>query len=260
MAALHDRTLLRASAAAAVGAAAYWLPAAALVSAHARRLFGVRATVAREDAVALTFDDGPHPEGTPAVLEALERLRAPATFFLAGEQVARYPTLAAEIIAAGHEAGVHCQRHRNLMRLTPCQVRDDLLRATELIAAATGRQPRYYRPPYGILTTAALTLARRLGWEIVLWRRDGHDWEAHATPTTINARILHRLTPGDIILLHDADHYSAPGSWQRTAASIDRLGIGLHERRLAVAELANREPRLDLHGEQSSHGSGKQRS
>ena len=72
-----------------------------------------------EEGVALTFDDGPHPQGTPAVLEILREARAPATFFLAGEQVARRPALAAEIVAAGHRVELHCYRHRNQLRLTP---------------------------------------------------------------------------------------------------------------------------------------------
>lgn len=215
----------------------YWLPATALISAPARRAFGVRATIAREDAVALTFDDGPHEQGTPAALAALEAAGAPATFFLAGEQVERLPALAREIVAAGHEVGVHCRRHRNSMWLAPRQVRDDLRRAAETIATSTGQQPRYYRPPYGILTTGCLAVARAAGWETILWRRDGHDWQARATAASISTRILRRLEPGDVVLLHDADHYSAPGSWQATVAAIPLLVAGLRERGLGVAPL-----------------------
>src|SRR5262249_49587317 len=145
------------------GAAAYWLPSASLVSATARRRFGVSATVEGE-AVALTFDDGPHVHGTRAVLERLERERVRATFFLAGEAVEREPTLAAELAAAGHAVGVHCHRHRNLMRLTPRQVRDDLTRASDVIESASGAPAAVYRPPYGILTTPALLHARGQGW------------------------------------------------------------------------------------------------
>lgn len=219
-------------------AAGYWLPAAAVVSGPLRRLLGVRATIERQDAVALTFDDGPHPEGTPAVLAALERAGAPATFFLVGEQVEQWPALAAEIVAAGHQVGVHCHRHRNLMRLTPTQVRNDLLHATELIASATGREPLHYRPPYGILTTPALAVARRRGWEVVLWRRDGHDWQSRATADSIVERILRRLAPGDVVLLHDADHYSAPQSWRRTTAALHPLLSALMERGLTPASLS----------------------
>jgi peptidoglycan/xylan/chitin deacetylase (PgdA/CDA1 family) len=234
----HDRPLLwAAGATTATAAAGYWLPSAALVSASARRLFGVRATIASADAVALTFDDGPHPHGTPAVLAALERVGAPATFFLAGEQVERWPGLAADIAAAGHEVAVHCHAHRNLMWLTPRRVRDDLRRAAAVITRATGRPLRYYRPPYGILTTAALSVARQMGWEVILWLRDGRDWDARETPASIAGRIARKLEPGDVVLLHDADHYSAAGSWRRAAAAIERLDTVLEERNLLVASL-----------------------
>jgi peptidoglycan/xylan/chitin deacetylase (PgdA/CDA1 family) len=231
MASVHDRRLL----AAAAVAGAYWLPSVAIVSAAARRRLGVRATIAARDACALTFDDGPHPQGTRAVLELLAAARTPATFFLAGEQVERWPALAAELVAAGHEIGVHCQRHRNLMRLTPRQVRDDLLRAADVIAAASGTEPRYYRPPYGILTAPALAFARRQQWEVVLWRCDGRDWKASAD--RIAGRILRGVEAGDVILLHDADHYSVAGSWRQTAAALDPLLEGLGQRGLLPARL-----------------------
>jgi peptidoglycan/xylan/chitin deacetylase (PgdA/CDA1 family) len=170
--------------------------------------------------VALTFDDGPHPEGTPAVLELLRDANAQATFFLAGEQVARRPQLAAEIVAAGHEIGVHCQRHRNLLRLSPQQVGDDLRRAEDVITSATGREPRLYRPPYGVLNAAALVFARRRGWTPLLWTRWGRDWERHATPASIAWRLVSGLQAGEVLLLHDADYYSAEGSWRRTVRAL----------------------------------------
>ncbi|MDX6642873.1 MAG: peptidoglycan-N-acetylglucosamine deacetylase, partial [Solirubrobacteraceae bacterium] len=157
---------------------------------------------------------------TPAVLELLREAGAQATFFLAGEQVARRPALAAEIAAAGHEIGVHCQRHRNLLRLTPRQVGDDLRRAEDVIASATGREPRLYRPPYGVLNATALAFARRRGWTPLLWTRWGRDWERHATPATIAWRLVHGLRAGDVLLLHDADYYSAEGSWRRTLRAL----------------------------------------
>jgi peptidoglycan/xylan/chitin deacetylase (PgdA/CDA1 family) len=216
----------------------YWLPSTTLVSAPARRLFGVRATVECPDAVVLTFDDGPHPEGTRAVLAALAEASAHATFFLVGEQVERHPDVAAEIVAVGHEVGLHCQRHRNLMRLTPRQVRADLDRAAEVIRDATGREVRLYRPPYGILTAPALGYARRAGWDVVLWRRDGKDWQARATADSIATKILQRLLPGDVVLLHDADHYSAPESWRDTARALPLLLGELARRELRTAPLA----------------------
>jgi peptidoglycan/xylan/chitin deacetylase (PgdA/CDA1 family) len=237
MAAPDDRRLPVAAAAALAGAAGYWLPSTALVFPPARRALGVRAHVDDRGAVALTFDDGPHPDGTPLVLELLARAGVRATFFLAGEQVERRPALAAEILAAGHETAVHCHRHRNLMRVTPRGTRDDLDRAASAIAGATGVEPRRYRPPYGILTAPALLHARRRGWETVLWRRDGRDWRADATPQSIADRLLGRARGGDVLLLHDADWYSASGSWRRTAAALELVLERLRERGLRVAPL-----------------------
>ncbi len=201
-----------------------------------RRLLGVRDSVAG-DAVGLTFDDGPHPEATPQVLELLAARGATATFFLVGEQVERRPALAAEIAATGHRVGVHCARHRNLMWLTPRQVADDLRRAEAAIAEATGAAPRLYRPPYGILTTAAVRFARRAGWEVVLWAREGHDWEAKATAASIVRGLTRRLGPGDVLLLHDADFYSAPGSWRATVAALPLLFDELAARGLGTASI-----------------------
>ncbi|HKA66652.1 MAG TPA: polysaccharide deacetylase family protein [Solirubrobacterales bacterium] len=172
------------------------------------------------DGVALTFDDGPHPQGTPRVLEILREAGAPATFFLAGEQVARRPTLVAEIAAAGHRVELHCHRHRNLLRLSTRQLLDDADRARAAIEEAGGQPISDYRPPYGIFSGAGLRAVRRRGWRPVLWSRWGRDWARRATPESIARRATAGARAGDILLLHDADYYSAPGSWARTAAAL----------------------------------------
>ncbi len=231
------RHALRTGAAAAGGVAGYSLPSTALVFAPSRRHFGVTATIPDRSAVALTFDDGPHPEGTPRVLELLRAAEAPATFFLVGEQVERFPELAREIVAAGHEVAVHCFRHVNLMRRPPGATRDDLDRTAEAIGEATGAELRRYRPPYGILTFPALQHARRRGWETVLWRRAGRDWRADATPESIASRLLGKAQGGDVLLLHDADWYAAPRSWERTAAALELVLERLEEKGLRVARL-----------------------
>jgi peptidoglycan/xylan/chitin deacetylase (PgdA/CDA1 family) len=206
---------------AAAGVATYWFPAATAV---VRSLRGPLGIVDRADGgIALTFDDGPHPEGTPAVLEVLREYGAQATFFLVGEQVARRASLAAEIPAAGHTVGTHCYRHRSLLRLTPGQVWSDLDRASTLIAEATGREPALYRPPYGVLNLAALAFARSRGWTTLLWTRDGRDWERRASADSIAGRLTRRLEPGEVLLLHDADFYAAPGSWRRSVAALPRV-------------------------------------
>jgi peptidoglycan/xylan/chitin deacetylase (PgdA/CDA1 family) len=173
-----------------------------------------------EDGVALTFDDGPHPQGTPAVLEVLRGRGATATFFLVGEQVARYPTLVAEIAAAGHAVELHCFRHRNNLRLGPRAFLEDAERASAVIEDAGGQAISDYRPPYGIFSAPTLHAVRQRGWRPVLWSRWGRDWDRSATAESIARRSSTGIAAGDIVLLHDADYYSARGSWVRTAAAL----------------------------------------
>lgn len=207
----------------ALAGAGYAVPALAGISAALRARLGVEDRTADGLGCALTFDDGPHAEGTPAVLAALAASGVKATFFLVGEQVRANPALAAEIVAAGHEIGLHCDRHRNLLRLAPAQVRHDIARAEATIAAATGRTPVLYRPPYGILNAAALRVARTCGWRVLLWSQWGRDWEASATASSIAALATGGLGPGSLLLLHDADDYGAAGSWRATAQALPEI-------------------------------------
>jgi peptidoglycan/xylan/chitin deacetylase (PgdA/CDA1 family) len=172
------------------------------------------------EGVAITFDDGPHPQGTHQVLECLREAGAPATFFLAGEQVLARPSLAAEIVAAGHRVELHCHRHRNQLRLTPGALLADAERARAAIEEATGQEICDYRPPYGIFSAAGLRAIRRRGWRPVLWSLWGRDWTRTATAESIARRATAGARDGDILLLHDADHYSAGGSWARTVAAL----------------------------------------
>jgi peptidoglycan/xylan/chitin deacetylase (PgdA/CDA1 family) len=221
-----------ASAIAEVAMAGYLLPALAFYSARLRMSLGVEARTATGAGWALTFDDGPHAQGTPEVLDVLAGRGVRATFFLVGEQVLRNPTIPAEIVAGGHQIGLHCHRHRNLLRLAPWQVREDVARAQATIEDATGVSPGLYRPPYGILNATALRLARSAGRRTLLWSDWGRDWEARATPTSIAARVTNDVQEGSILLLHDADDYSAPGSWRRTALALPRVLDILGERGL----------------------------
>ena len=225
-------------AAAAAAVALYEFPALAFALPIVRRPLGI---VDRLDSgrVALTFDDGPHRSGTPAVLRALAREGVSATFFLVGEQVVRNPGLAAEVVAAGHEVGLHCHRHRLLLRLTPREVVDDFRAAADAIGSATGRSPVLYRPPYGVFNLAALLTAHRRGWQPTLWTRWGRDWERRATPGSIVMNLCRGLGPGDILLLHDADHYATDGSWRKTVAALPRLLEALRERGLQPVALTN---------------------
>ena len=182
--------------------------------------------------VALTFDDGPHPEGTPAVLEVLARARARATFFVIGEQVQRRPALLAEIAAGGHAIELHGFHHRLQARQGPGVVREDLRRGIAAIEDATGATPSRHRPPFGIYSPAGLRAARSAGLEPLLWSRWGKDWRRLTTPGRIAGRVLNGILPGDVILLHDADFYSARHSHRRTAAALELILSELTVRKL----------------------------
>lgn len=185
---------------------------------RAARGLGIQRTVS--DGVAITFDDGPHLEGTPAVLNVLEEAGIKATFFLVGEQVERRPALAAEIAARGHVVALHAFRHRPQPALSARAVRDDMARGAAVISEATGAELTWHRPPYGLYSPAGLATARERGLKPLLWSRWGKDWRRLTTPERIAARATRDLRPGEVILLHDADFYSSKGSHERTAEAL----------------------------------------
>jgi peptidoglycan/xylan/chitin deacetylase (PgdA/CDA1 family) len=189
------------------------------------------------DRVALTFDDGPDPASTPLFLEFLASWKVQATFFLLGSQLRLSPGLGKEIVDAGHEVAVHGNEHRCLLWRSPAATYRDLATARDVIGDLTGQQPRFYRPPYGVLTGAAAAAAGRLGLRPVLWTAWGRDWEAGATPASVAATVLRRTGPGGTILLHDSDCTSAPGSWQRTLASLPEIVTTVRGKGLTLGPL-----------------------
>jgi peptidoglycan/xylan/chitin deacetylase (PgdA/CDA1 family) len=199
---------------------------------RAARGLGIQRTVA--EGVALTFDDGPHPEGTPAVLEVLDGAGIKATFFLVGEQVERRPALAAEIAGRGHLVALHGYRHRPQPVLKARAVDDDLARGVAAIEDATGAAPVWHRPPYGLYSPAGLDAVRRRGLNPILWSRWGKDWRRLTTPERIATRATRDLHPGDVILLHDADFYSSRGSHERTAEALKLIVRELERQKIGT--------------------------
>lgn len=184
--------------------------------------------------VAITFDDGPHPQGTPAVLEILARAGARATFFLIGEQVRARPALARQIVDSGHLVALHGDLHRLQLRLTAQQVAHDLRAGKETIEDATGQAPVWHRPPYGIYSPAGLAAARENGLRPLLWSRWGRDWRKFTTADRIVRRATRDLAAGDVILLHDADFYSSKNSHERTVAALPDVITHLKSRGLGT--------------------------
>jgi peptidoglycan/xylan/chitin deacetylase (PgdA/CDA1 family) len=179
------------------------------------------AEVPQPPAVAITFDDGPHPEGTPAILEILARHGATATFFVIGEQVVKRPELVRRIAAGGHAIALHGYHHRLHLRRTAADLRADFTRGAAAIEDAIGQTPKLHRPPYGIYSPVSLRIARANGLEPLLWTTWGKDWRKFTTPERIARRAVTGIQAGDVILLHDADFYSSKRSHERTAAALE---------------------------------------
>ncbi|MEU2338492.1 polysaccharide deacetylase family protein [Streptomyces sp. NPDC013172] len=177
----------------------------------------------RPDHIALTFDDGPDHLSTPHFLTLLEARRVRATFFLLGSMLSRSPGPAKDMAAAGHEIAVHGWHHRPLLLRGPRATYDDLARARDAVADVTGTPPTLFRPPYGVLTTAAHLACRRLGLTPVLWTCWGEDWRGRATPRSVRDTVLRDLRGGGTVLLHDSDCTSATGSWRTTLAALPRI-------------------------------------
>jgi peptidoglycan-N-acetylglucosamine deacetylase len=212
-------------------------PALAPVVPAAARALGLPRVLSGASGVALTFDDGPHPDGTPAVLEVLAREEVRAAFFMIGEQVQRRPALAAEVLAAGHVVALHGHRHRLQLRLGAEEVRADLRRGAAAIEDATGTGPVWHRPPFGIYSAAGLAYVRETGLRPLLWSRWGKDWRKFTTPERIAARATAHVGPGDVILLHDADFYSASNSHLRTVEALGSIISALKSRQIGTVLL-----------------------
>ena len=202
----------------------------------ARRLTPRLAGEGRPGGVALTFDDGPDPAGTPAVLATLADLGWHATFFLLASQVRRFPELARLVVDSGHEVAVHGTIHRNHLIRTPLGIRRDLSIAAREITEVTGVRPRWFRPPYGVLSAGTLWAARDLGLTPVLWTAWGKDWRA-GPPGTVVADVMRTLRDGGTVLLHDSDCTSKAGSWRSTVAAIPLLAARLRDMDLEVRSL-----------------------
>jgi peptidoglycan-N-acetylglucosamine deacetylase len=215
-------------------AAVHTAPSLIALSSIGRHLAPSLAGVGERGHVALSFDDGPDPSSTPAVLEALDELGWRATFFMLGDMVRQAPGLAAEVAAAGHEVAVHGDQHRTLLRLGPRTTHDDIRRATDTIADATGVAPEWYRPPFGTLSIGGLLAARKIGLQVVLWTAWGRDWRAEATGASVADDVLDGFVDGGTVLLHDSDCTSAPEAWRSTLDALPLLAKDFADRGLVV--------------------------
>lgn len=166
-------------------------------------LGSIRGARTTDPVVALTFDDGPDPATTPAVLDALAAFEATATFFVLLDRAESHPDLIARMSADGHDVGLHGVDHRRLTHLSRQELTQHLREGSDRLEALTGRPTTLFRPPYGSQNLRSYAAARRLGMEVVVWSDDCDDWSPHPE-ATIAARVIGSASPGSVLLLHDA--------------------------------------------------------
>jgi peptidoglycan-N-acetylglucosamine deacetylase len=180
-------------------------------------------------AIALTFDDGPNPQATPLILDALGTRGARATFFILGRHAERWPEIVRRIVEEGHAIGNHGYYHRKLHFKSPRYVRADLTLGTDTIERASAVRPTLFRAPHGFRSPWVSSIARSLGqrtvgWSLGVWDSDrpGVDVIAHRAVTGAH--------PGSILLLHDGDGYDAAGDRMQTARAVPLIVDRLLER------------------------------
>lgn len=185
--------------------------------------------------VALTFDDGPDPGATPAVLDELERLGLRATFFPLAVHAEAHPSLVQEVRRRGHQVETHGYRHAHHLAKGPRWVAADLRAACDVMGTL-GVPLTWYRPSYGQATASTLLGARREGLRPVLWSSWGREW-ATDDPAEVAGRIGRRLRPGAIVLLHDSDAFGPPAMWRTGLSALPAVAGMLAERGLQAVTL-----------------------
>jgi peptidoglycan/xylan/chitin deacetylase (PgdA/CDA1 family) len=153
--------------------------------------------------VALTFDDGPHPESRSSILETLRRFHAPATFFDVGQHIDAYPDLVRSTLAEGHAVGNHSQNHNRLDTLSARSLHREINDADLAYSRATGSHLVYLRPPGMRYNDAILLMLKRMGYVTVGYSASAADFEEDVHPRDIVTRTIKRTHNGAIILLHD---------------------------------------------------------
>jgi len=158
--------------------------------------------------VHLTFDDGPHPNATPIVLDILKSRRLKGTFFLLGENVGRYPDLVREINNQGHAVGNHGLTHASLLLKRFSWQSRQILETNKIIRETIGITPRFFRPPFGRFDRSTMKAASCHGLKTVMWDVDARDYSTSGIQAIIR-RVCRQTVPGSVVLFHDNDSTSA---------------------------------------------------
>ncbi|XXM71291.1 polysaccharide deacetylase family protein [Lysinibacillus sphaericus] len=157
--------------------------------------------VPRDRTIALTFDDGPHPSHTSALLDMLKKHGIKATFFVVGEHAEQNPDLIKRMAVEGHSLGLHHYRHISGWFLTPWGLKKQLERSNEVIRGITGEETYLYRPPWGHLNLFSLLFAKR--YRIIIWSHIFKDWKVKECRAHLSRRLKHADSDGAVYVLHD---------------------------------------------------------
>ena len=188
--------------------------------------------------VALTFDDGPHPQDTPAILDILDEAGIRATFFFVGKNARAHPDLVRRAALAGHEVGNHSDTHPWWFSLAgPGRVRREIREACRSLEDLTGRPVRFFRPPVGHKSVFLEDALHGTGLEVVTWSARPFD-TLDRSPGRILRSVVAAATPGGIILLHEGVRRS-PGEPSRTVAALPSIILGLREKGLEPVSLGS---------------------
>jgi peptidoglycan/xylan/chitin deacetylase (PgdA/CDA1 family) len=189
-----------------------------------------------ERTVALTFDDGPWPENTKAILSVLRRFHVHATFFVIGYLAASHPELVALERRDGMAIGNHSYNHPQVPPFgqLPAQLMKDEIALAAQDLARVGVHPHLFRPPGGSYSPALVRTARALGERVVLWSVDPSDWIPGVTPRQIVSRVLSAVRPGSIVVLHDGG-----GDRSATVRALPAIIKGIRKRHFRLVELTD---------------------
>ena len=155
-----------------------------------------------EKAVALTFDDGPHPTYTAEILDILREYGIKATFFVIGENVERSKEVLKRCADEGHEIGNHTYSHASANNCTTRTLKEEIEKTDRIIFDLIGKKPALFRPPTGICNNRSVALSTELGFKTIVWNVDTRDW-AHTSTDKIIKNVLENVKSGSIILFHD---------------------------------------------------------
>lgn len=191
-----------------------------------------RVAAAGTGVVSLTFDDGPWPRQTLAVLAILKQKNVPATFFVVGEQVTAHPNLARAVVEAGHALGNHSYTHTYLDKSGPGRARWEIEATNRAILKATGVKPHWVRAPGGLLAPQVHAVFMQTGMRSALWTVDPQDWRDNSTSTQLARSVIAAVRPGSVVILHDGG-----GDQSATIAALPAIIDGIRARGLQFVTL-----------------------